>query len=82
MNCEMISSQWKPLPGGRKPRSGRITKAALDGLRSPFDQLVGTLQAQHGWNRERAAKDLLRRLAAQRAGKRQQPTVAREGRKR
>ena len=67
MNGDVRIHKGSARPSAKIVRGSRITAAALDGQRGLFDRLVGALQEKHGWNRERAAKELLRRLGRQRA---------------
>jgi len=70
MNSDLLIRKGSAGTSAGLARGSRITAAALAVQRGIFDRLVGALQEKHGWNRERAARELLRRMARLRANPR------------
>jgi hypothetical protein len=66
MNSDVPIRQRPPAPGPTPQPDSRLIEIDLDHASGAFNRLVGVLQEQHGWNRVRASKELLRRMAKQR----------------
>ena len=63
MEFEAPVSQASVERGRSLKQSARvITAAPVDSQHAAFDRLIATLQEKNGWNRQRATKELLRRI--------------------
>ncbi len=64
---DVLIGKWQQVRGrSREWWSRWLTDGDL-GRSRQFDRFIGRPQEQHGWNRVRAAKELLRRMGKQRA---------------
>jgi uncharacterized protein YjbJ (UPF0337 family) len=62
MNQDIVKGQWKQIRGKAKEWWGKLTNDDLDLINGNRDQLIGKLQERYGYNKERAIKELNRRL--------------------
>ncbi len=69
MNKDVFEGKWKQRRGQVRERWGtlHVTDDDLDRVARKYDKLIGVLQEKHGYTRERAVKELNRRLAKHRA---------------
>ena len=58
MNCDQIEGNWKQMKGKVKVHWGKLTEDQLDVVAGKRDQLVGTIQEQYGYTKERAEEEL------------------------
>jgi uncharacterized protein YjbJ (UPF0337 family) len=63
MNKTVIDGKLKQIRGQAKAWSGQLAGDPLAQAAGKFDQLIGSLQARFGYSRERAERELKRRLA-------------------
>ena len=65
-NQAALIGQWQHVRGRTREWWGRLIEGDLDRARQ-FERFVGRLQQRHGYNRERAAMILRRRMLKHRA---------------
>ena len=63
MNKDIFEGKWKQQQGQVKEWWGKLTDNDLERVDGQFDQFVGLLQAQYGYTREFAEKEINRRMA-------------------
>lgn len=65
MNKDVFEGKWKQGRGQVRERWGtpHVTDDDLNRVVGKYDKLIGVLQEKHGYTRERAEKELNRRLA-------------------
>jgi uncharacterized protein YjbJ (UPF0337 family) len=63
MNKAVIDGKWKQMRGQAKEWRGNLAGDHLGQAAGKFDKLIGVLQEKYGYNRERAEKELKRRMA-------------------
>ncbi len=69
MNKTIIDGKWKRVRGQAKVWSGQLAGDDLGQAAGKFDQLIGVLQEKYGFNRERAERELNRRMTKRRVHK-------------
>ena len=62
MNQDIFEGKWKEMRGQVKEWWGDLTDDDLDRTEGKADQLVGLLQKQYGYTKERAQKEYSQRL--------------------
>ena len=62
MNKDILEGNWKQLRGQAKEWWGKLTDDELDRAAGKSEQLIGLLQEQYGYTRERAEEEFDRRL--------------------
>jgi uncharacterized protein YjbJ (UPF0337 family) len=62
MNKTVIDGKWKQMRGQAREWSGQMAGDKLCQAAGKFDRLIGVLQEKYGFNRERAERELKRRL--------------------
>ena len=62
-----IDGKWKQMRGQAKESSGQSPGDQHAQLAGKFDKLVGVFQEKYGYNRERAERELRRRMTKRRA---------------
>ncbi len=67
MNKADIDGKRKPMRGQAKERRSQMAGDNRGEAAGRFDKLVGVLQEKYGYNRERAARELKRRMAKRQA---------------
>ena len=60
MNWDRIEGNWKQMKGKVKEQWGKLTDDQLDVIAGKRDQLIGTIQTQYGYTKERAEAELNR----------------------
>ena len=60
MNWDQIEGNWKQMKGKVKEQWGKLTDDQLDVIRGKRDQLIGAIQTQYGYTKERAEDELNR----------------------
>jgi uncharacterized protein YjbJ (UPF0337 family) len=63
MNKMVIAGKWKQIRGQAKDWSGQLAKDPYGQAAGKFDKLIGSLQERFGYSRERAERELKRRMA-------------------
>ncbi len=63
MNKAGIDGKRKQMRGQAKERRSQVARGNRGAATGKFDKLVGVLQEKYGYNRERAARELKRRMA-------------------
>ena len=58
MNWDQIEGDWKQMKGKVKEQWGKLTDDQLDVIAGKRDQLIGTIQAQYGYTKERVVEEL------------------------
>jgi uncharacterized protein YjbJ (UPF0337 family) len=58
MNWDQIEGNWKQFKGKVKEKWGQLTDDDLDQVAGKRDQLIGSLQARYGWQRDQAEREL------------------------
>ena len=58
MNWDQIEGNWKQMKGKVKEQWGKLTDDQLDVIAGKRDHLVGTIQEQYGYSKERAEEEL------------------------
>jgi uncharacterized protein YjbJ (UPF0337 family) len=66
MNKTVIDGKWKQMRGQAKQWSGQLAGDKLGQAAGKFDKLIGALQEKYGYNRERAQRELKRRMTKRR----------------
>ena len=67
MNKIVIDGKWKQMRGQAKELSGQLARDPLGQAAGKFDKLIGALREKYGYNRERAGRELRRRMTKRRA---------------
>jgi uncharacterized protein YjbJ (UPF0337 family) len=62
MNKIVIDGKWKQMRGQAKEWSGQLAGDRLGQAAGTFDKLIGAHQEKYGYNRERAERELRRRV--------------------
>ncbi len=63
MNKVGIDGKWKQMRGQAKVWRSKLAGDKFGAAAGKFDKLVGVLQEKYGYNRERAERELRRRMA-------------------
>ncbi len=63
MTKAVIGGEWKQLGRQSNGWSVKVAGDKLGGAAGKFDKLIGVLQVKYGYNRERAKRELKRRMA-------------------
>ncbi|MEO8103935.1 MAG: CsbD family protein [Betaproteobacteria bacterium] len=58
MNWDQIEGDWMRMKGKVKEQWGQLTDDQLEVIAGKRDQLVGTLQKQYGYSKERVEAEL------------------------
>jgi uncharacterized protein YjbJ (UPF0337 family) len=58
MNWDQIKGEWLQLKGKIRDKWGKLTDDDLEMIAGKKDQLLGKLQKEYGFNKERAEKEL------------------------
>jgi uncharacterized protein YjbJ (UPF0337 family) len=58
MNWDQIEGDWKQVKGKIKEQWGKLTDDHLDVIGGKRDQLVGKIQEEYGYTKERVEADL------------------------
>lgn len=67
MNKNVIDGKLKPIRGQAKEWQVQVAGDQPGAASGTFDRLIGVLQEKYGYNRERAARELKRRVAKRQA---------------
>jgi uncharacterized protein YjbJ (UPF0337 family) len=67
MNKAVLDGKWKQMRGQAKEWRRKLGGDNLGQAAGKFDKLIGVLQEKYGYNRERAEKELKRRMAKRQA---------------
>jgi uncharacterized protein YjbJ (UPF0337 family) len=62
MNKDIVEGKWKQMRGEAKSWWGKLTDDDLDRAAGKFEVLTGMLQEKYGYSRERAAKEIDKRV--------------------
>ena len=62
MNKDIVEGKWKQMRGEAKSWWGKLTDDDLDRAAGKFEVLTGMLQEEYGYSRERAAKEIDKRV--------------------
>ena len=62
MNKTVLDGKWKQVRGQVKQWQGRLAGSPVSQAAGKFDRLIGILQEKYGYTRERAARELKRRM--------------------
>lgn len=62
MNRDIIKGKWKQFRGKAREWWGRLTDDDLDVIDGNRDRLIGKLQEQYGFSKDRAAQEVNERL--------------------
>ena len=69
MNKIVIDGKWQQMRGQAKEWSGQLASDRLGQAAGTLDKLIGALQEKYGYNRERAERELKRRMTKRRVHK-------------
>ena len=58
MNWDLIEANWKQMKGKAKEQWGKLTDDRLEVIAGKRDQLVGAIQEQYSYTRERAEEEI------------------------
>jgi len=58
MNWDRVEGNWKEFRGKAKEAWGKLTDDDLDIIKGRREQLEGRLQAQYGYAKDKAAKEV------------------------
>ena len=58
MNKDVIAGNWKQLKGQAQAKWGELTDDVFDVAQGDSTYLVGKLQEQYGWDRDRAETEV------------------------
>jgi uncharacterized protein YjbJ (UPF0337 family) len=58
MNKDVIAGNWKQLKGQAQAKWGQLTDDVFDVAQGDSTYLVGKLQEQYGWDRDRAETEV------------------------
>jgi uncharacterized protein YjbJ (UPF0337 family) len=58
MNWDQLKGEWKQVKGKIREKWGKLTDDDLETIAGKKDQLLGKLQKEYGFNKERAEKEL------------------------
>lgn len=58
MNWDIVKGNWKQLKGSATKQWGKLTDDDMDVIAGERDKLIGKLQAEYGWTREEAEKQV------------------------
>lgn len=62
MNQDAVKGKWKQIRGRTKEWWGKLTDDDLDVIDGNRDHLIGKLQERYGYSKERASREINRRL--------------------
>jgi uncharacterized protein YjbJ (UPF0337 family) len=62
MNEDIFQGKWKEMRGQVKEWWGKLTDDDLERVGGKADQFIGLLQQKYGYTRQRAEKEINRRL--------------------
>ncbi len=62
MNKHILEGKWKQLRGEAKSWWGKLTDNDLDRVAGKFEVLVGLLQENYGYTRQKATDEVDRRI--------------------
>lgn len=57
VNWDIIKGKWNQLKGDARVQWGKLTDSDWEQIAGQRDKLVGKLQEQYGWDRERAERE-------------------------
>ena len=63
MNKDILEGKWKQMRGNAKTWWGKLTDDDLDRASGKYDVLAGLLQEKYGYTRQRADKEIDKRVA-------------------
>jgi uncharacterized protein YjbJ (UPF0337 family) len=69
MNKTVIDGKLKQVRGRVKEWQGQLVGNTRGQAAGKFDRLIGTLQEKYGYNRERALRELKRRMGKHTPGR-------------
>jgi uncharacterized protein YjbJ (UPF0337 family) len=58
MNWNQVEGKWKEFRGDIREKWGRLTEDDLDTIAGKRDKLIGKLQQEYGYARERAEQEV------------------------
>ena len=58
MNTDIISGKWTQIKGKAQAKWGDLTDDVFDVAQGDGKYLVGKLQEQYGWDRDRAEREV------------------------
>ena len=64
MNKDILEGKWMQLRGSIREKWGELTDDELDQIAGKRDRLAGLLQEKYGYTRQRAAREIDRRVTA------------------
>jgi uncharacterized protein YjbJ (UPF0337 family) len=62
MNKDILKGKWMQIRGEAKKWWGELTDDELDKVSGEYDKFVGLIQEKYGYARDRAEKEVDRRL--------------------
>ena len=62
MNKDVFEGKWKQIQGQSKEWWGKLTDDDLKRVGGKYDKFVGLLQEKYGYNRQRAAEEIDKRV--------------------
>jgi uncharacterized protein YjbJ (UPF0337 family) len=62
MNQDIVAGKWKQIRGKSREWWGKLTNDDLDVINGSREQLIGKLQERYGYDREKAIREIDRRL--------------------
>lgn len=57
MNKDIIEGKWAEIKGKVKTQWAKLTDDDLDAISGRAEELIGRLQKQYGWAKDRAKKE-------------------------
>ena len=54
---DILMGKWKQLRGRVREQWGKLTDSQIDQINGDYDRLVGTLQENYGYTREKAMQE-------------------------
>ena len=58
MDADILKGKWKQFRGQVKEKWGKLTDDELDQIEGDYDQLVGQLQEQYGYAKQKAEREV------------------------
>ncbi len=56
-NRDVLMGKWKQMRGRVREQWGKLTDSQIDQIAGNYDRLVGTLQENYGYTREKAMEE-------------------------
>jgi len=66
MNTHIVEGEWKQLKGAAKEKWGKLTQDEIDETEGETQKLIGKIQAEYGYEYEKACGEVKAWLAEHR----------------